>query len=79
MEGKLIQFIQDLEQRWWTSERVELSSKLRYDAPEPKAKGDFVVVDVYSAGLNFFVSLRYPQSKQDQMETSSNKPTNFHF
>lgn len=31
-----------------------LSSKLRSDAPEPKAKDTEVIVDVYSSALNFF-------------------------
>lgn len=31
-----------------------LSTKLRSDAPEPKAKETEVIVDVYSSALNFF-------------------------
>ena len=32
----------------------ELSGKLKDDAPEPKAGGNDVLIDVHSAALNFF-------------------------
>lgn len=39
----------------------ELSGKLKDDAPEPKAGGNDVLIDVHSAALNFFGQcMRWP-------------------